>query len=210
MAAATAGLLTAVAFALTVGAPWPGPAGSSRPAGPPVQAGPASPSVAPRSGSDTGPPAYAGAGHDRWTRVLQQLDRRRAHAFAAGDAAALSTVYEPGSAVLARDRAVLAAYAGRGLVVHGATLRLLDLRAHRVGAGTVVLRVVDRMRTATARTGDRAAVVLPRDRPTVHRLVLHRGPRRLADRRGGRAVRVTRGRRAVTRVSAGRRGAGCW
>ena len=120
--------------------------------------------------------AVDGRGHEHWARVLHELDRRRAHAFAAGDAAALTAVYRArlgGARPRPRGAGGLA---GRGLDVHGAGLRLLDVRALRVRAGTVVLRVVDRLRRATARTDAGAVVPLPRDRPTVHRLVLRRGP----------------------------------
>jgi hypothetical protein len=124
----------------------------------------------------TGVPASALAargGH--WERVLERLDRRRARAFATGDPALLAAVYQPGSAVLAADRATLAAYAARGLTVEGATFRLLDVRSRRLAPGEMALRVVDRLAPVTARTNAGAKVRLPHDRPTVHRLVLRRG-----------------------------------
>lgn len=171
--AVVTGLLAFAALALTVGAPPSGPAELTRPSA--DRAGQAGVPVSPLPGSATRPPAVDGSGDDLWRHVLHELDRHRASAFAAGDAAALATVYRRGSAVLARDRAVLVAYARRGLSVHGAGLRLLDVRALRVGEGRVVLRVVDRLRSATVHTGADAALPLPRDRPTVHRVVLHRG-----------------------------------
>ena len=106
--------------------------------------------------------------------MLRRLDDARAAAFASGRPAALAHSYLPGSGVLRRDRAVLDAYARRGLRVHGADLRLLRVRVLARGHRRVVLRVVDRLgpATVTARAG--AALALPRDHPTVHRLVLRR------------------------------------
>jgi hypothetical protein len=137
-----------------------------------------------QEGHDQGP-AVHGAGvtaaaalsgtSGRWGLLLEQLDRRRARAFALGDPRVLTTVYAPGSAVLAADSAALEAYTARGLTVGGATFRLLDVRGGRLAPDEVVLRVVDRLAPATARTRDGAGVRLPQDRPTVHRLVLRRG-----------------------------------
>ncbi len=121
------------------------------------------------------PPAYAPVTPSRWERVLADLDRSRARAFAAGDAAALTEVYVRGSTVLRRDRAVLAAYARRGLTVRGAGLRLLEVRVGAASAGRVVLRVVDRLGPARVRRGaERWSRSLPRDHPTLHRLGLVR------------------------------------
>jgi hypothetical protein len=109
--------------------------------------------------------------------VLHALDRRRARAFARGDPHALQTVYEPRSAVLAADRAALAAYRERALTVEGAGFRLLAVRAVRVDGRHVVVRTVDRLRPTTIRrAGSPAGLPLPRDQPTVHRIALDRGP----------------------------------
>lgn len=114
------------------------------------------------------------AGPGRWKRILTRLDRVRARAFATGDVSALAAVYRSGSAVLRRDRAVLRAYVARGLTVHGVGFDLLDVRSGRPGPGVAVLRVVDRLRAATARSGGGARLPLPRDGPTVHRITLTR------------------------------------
>lgn len=124
-----------------------------------------------RSGSGS---AATTATSYRWQQILRRLDRARARAFAAGDVSALAAVYQPGSEVLNRDRAVLRAYVARGLTVHGVDFDLLDVRFHRAGQDVVVLRVVDRLRPATARSGGGARLPLPRDGPTVHRLTLAR------------------------------------
>ena len=116
----------------------------------------------------------ATAGSSRWERALGRLDRVRGRAFASGEVAALGAVYQAGSAVLHRDRAVLRGYVARGLTVHGVGFDLLDVRIRRAAPGVVVLRVVDRLRPATARSGGGARLPLPRDGPTAHRLTLIR------------------------------------
>jgi hypothetical protein len=126
------------------------------------------------AGRSGGESSSATAGSSRWGRVLGRLDRVRGRAFASGEVAALGAVYQAGSAVLHRDRAVLRGYVARGLTVHGVGFDLLDVRIRRAAPGVVVLRVVDRLRLATARSGGGARLPLPRDGPTVHRLTLIR------------------------------------
>jgi len=107
--------------------------------------------------------------------VLRDLDRSRARAFASGDSAGLTDVYLRGSTVLRRDRAVLDAYARRGLTVRGARLRLLDVRVCAEADTRVALRVVDRLRPVRVRAaGATSARPLPRDHPTLHRVQLVR------------------------------------
>jgi hypothetical protein len=127
----------------------------------------------PAGGSSTSSAARFGD-PGRWERLLRGLDRARARAFATGEVSALAAVYQSGSAVLHRDRAVLRAYVARGLTVHGVDFDLLDVRIRRSEPGVVVLRVVDRLRPATARGGGGARLPLPRDGPTAHRMTLTR------------------------------------
>ena len=120
-------------------------------------------------GSSAAPPGH-------WQRVLHDLDRSRARAFAAGEPRGLDAVYVRGSPVLRHDRAVLDAYARRGLTVRGARLRLLDVRVRAASADRVALRVVDRLGPAVVGSGGGVARPLPRDHPTLHRLRLLRTP----------------------------------
>ena len=101
-------------------------------------AGLPSEAAAPPVGEPAAPPGH-------WQRVLHDLDRSRARAFAAGEPGGLAAVYVRGSPVLRHDRAVLGAYARRGLTVQGARLRLLDVRVRAASADRVALRVVDRL-----------------------------------------------------------------
>ncbi len=110
-----------------------------------------------------------------WERVLTRLDRRRERAFAAGRAGLLAGVYEAGSPALRRDQAVLRAYARRDLTVTRARTEWLDVDIQRRTQGVTVLRVVDRLAAASARSRSGRQVRLPRDRASEHRLVLRRG-----------------------------------
>ncbi len=120
-------------------------------------------------------PAVSQPATARWERVLIRLDRRRERAFEVGRAGLLSRVYEAGSAALRRDRAVLRAYARRELTVTRARTEWLDVDLRRRAGRLTVLRVVDRLGAAGARTRSGRLVPLPRDRPTTHRIVLRRG-----------------------------------
>ncbi|MEP6667427.1 MAG: hypothetical protein ABJA81_13345 [Nocardioidaceae bacterium] len=112
------------------------------------------------------------AGH--WARVLRDLDNRRADAWRLGRSGRLTAVYVPGSAALARDRAMLDAYTGRGFRVAGAKLCFIRVALIDREGGSVRLRTVDQLRLATARLDNGRALALPRDRPTRHEIVLER------------------------------------
>jgi hypothetical protein len=107
------------------------------------------PAVQPRVVASAGPratePVAREARRPRWRSVLAALDRRRARAYAAGDASLLREVYAAGSPVFRRDCAVLAAYRRRGLRVLHLRIRIADVEAQRVGEEVVVLRVRDRL-----------------------------------------------------------------
>ncbi len=109
-----------------------------------------------------------------WAAVLTALDVRRAEAFARLDAGALDGVYVPGSAPWRADRALLASYKDRSLRVAGLRIRIQSVAVHRPGAGTVVLRVVDRFAGATAVDAAGRRFVLPAGPPTT-RLITLRG-----------------------------------
>jgi eukaryotic-like serine/threonine-protein kinase len=110
----------------------------------------------------------------RWLQVLERLDWWRARAWRTGRAALLAHVYTPSSPSLAVDRAMLAAYRGRGLHASGVRLGFLSVRVVRQRPGAVVVSAVDRLSPVRVRTAAGTAVGLPTDRPTAHVVALRR------------------------------------
>lgn len=108
----------------------------------------------------------------RWRHVLESLLARRASAYAEANAAALASVYLPGSAVLERDREILRDWHRRGLTVRGASVRLHSVHLVDHSPDRAVLRVVDRLAGAVAVATDGSTRALPHDRPTRHRVLL--------------------------------------
>jgi hypothetical protein len=106
------------------------------PDGAPALAGPAPAASAPHS---------IHSGPLWWATVLDQLDRRRAEAFAQGDLAALDTVYAPGSPALGRDRERLRELLAANARARGLRLQITRAEAAALGPDRVVLRVVDRL-----------------------------------------------------------------
>ena len=106
-------------------------------------------------------------------RLLRGWDRRRARAYARGDADALSALYVAGSRTGAADVAVLRGYLDRDLRVTGMRTQLLGANVvEREGRRLTVL-VTDVLTGAVAKAGDRRWA-LPRDRPSTRRVVLVR------------------------------------
>ncbi len=113
--------------------------------------------------------------------VLAAWDRSRARAWHAGDPAALGRLYVPGSDAGRADRALLAAYAGRGLRVTGLRMQRAAVDVVSAQERRLVLVVTDRMVGANI-IGPGGRVSLPRDRWSRHRVVLRlaRGEWRVA------------------------------
>jgi hypothetical protein len=105
--------------------------------------------------------------------VLRAWDHRRAQAWAAGDEAALAGLYTPGSRTGRHDRAMLVAYAARGLRVSGLRTQVLEATLLSRAPGRVRLELVDRMVGAYA-VGPGGRIVLPRDRPSERVVSLRR------------------------------------
>lgn len=105
--------------------------------------------------------------------VLAAWDRSRAGAWRTGDPAALDRLYAPGSAAGAADRALLAAYAERGLRVTGLRMQRAAVVVLIAEADRTVLRVTDRVVGATA-TGRGGRAALPRDGWSMRTVVLAR------------------------------------
>ena len=104
----------------------------------------------------------SGAAGDPALAVLHRWDRRRAAAWASGDAAALRRLYLPGASAGERDVAALRAWTGRGLRVRRLDMQVLAATVLRRSAGSLVLRVTDRVVGATA-VGRGRRVLLPED-----------------------------------------------
>jgi hypothetical protein len=100
-------------------------------------------------------------------RILERWDRRRAAAYSHGDVAALRRLYAPGSQAGAGDVRILRSYTARGLVVTGMRMRLLSVEAVHDSRHRLVLRVRDRLSTATATS--RVDRSVHRQLPTDHR-----------------------------------------
>ncbi|WP_166390242.1 hypothetical protein [Nocardioides ochotonae] len=105
--------------------------------------------------------------------VLADWDARRAEAWAAGDAVALSGLYVPSSVAGQRDVEMLVAWTRRGLVVRDLRTQLLRLDVRRAGPERLVLDVTDRLVGGVA-VGPGVRQALPVDRASRRVIVLRR------------------------------------
>ena len=108
--------------------------------------------------------------------VLRDWDRRRAAAWADGDAGALRALYTRRSAAGSADVALLQEYAARGLAVRDLRMQLLSVRVLVDRPRQLVLEVIDRVAGATAvrATDPAASRRLPADIATTRVLLLRR------------------------------------
>lgn len=105
--------------------------------------------------------------------VLRAWDRRRAAAWARGDAAALRGLYVRRSAAGRHDVAMLRAWTGRGFRVRGMQMQLLSIVVRRHAGDRLVLRVTDRLARAVA-VSRGVRVPLPRDEASSRSVTLWR------------------------------------
>lgn len=142
---------------------------SAAPVRPPPSVPITSPTVspAPSDAHADGPPDGSASPAD----VLRAWDRRRAAAYAEGDAAGLRVLYPPGSTAAKADLRLLRGYLRRGLRVTGMRMQLLDVTVLDRSPDRLRLRVTDRLVGAVAR-GDDGARVLPRDRASTRMLTM--------------------------------------
>lgn len=128
--------------------------------------------VAPVAGPGSGGPAVAS---DRVAAlaVLREWDRARAAAWRSGDPSRLAGLYTARARAGRADRALLAAYAARGLRVAGMRMQVADVEVVTVSSRRVVLVVTDRLVGATA-VARRTRIPLPRDGWSRRRVVLER------------------------------------
>jgi hypothetical protein len=112
-----------------------------------------------------GPPVVDAPEEAEALAVLRAWDGRRARAWADGDVAALASLYAPGSRTGRDDRAMLAAYAGRGLRVSGLRMQVLAAGVRSWSPERFTIEVTDRVASAVA-VRRSARVALPVDRPS--------------------------------------------
>ena len=105
--------------------------------------------------------------------MLRAWDHRRSRAWAVGDAAVLTNLYTRASRTGHHDRAMLVAYAARGLRVTGLRTQVLDASLRSWAPGRVTLEVTDRVVGAHA-VGRGVRIALPRDRPSTRVISLRR------------------------------------
>lgn len=108
-----------------------------------------------------------------WDVVLDALDRSRADAFAAGQAALLADVWAPGSPGLAADSAAVAGL--RGGSATGLRHRFAGVEVRSLGTDRVALRVVDVLGSHQLRAADGSVVRVVAERaPASYDVVLVR------------------------------------
>jgi len=122
-----------------------------------VVAWPSTPSGGPGSHRDAPPVASVSSRVEaQAAAVLRDWDRRRAAAWASGDAGALATLYVRGASAGDADVAMLTAWTARGLAVDDLTTQLLAVHVRARGPSRWVLRVRDRVTGAVAAGAGRA------------------------------------------------------
>jgi len=105
--------------------------------------------------------------------LLHEWDHRRSRAWTDGDAAALADLYTRTSRTGRNDRAMLAAYAARGLRVTGLRTQVLEASLQSWAEGRVRLEVTDRVVGVHA-VGPGGRTPLPQDRPSTRVISLRR------------------------------------
>lgn len=127
----------------------------------------------------TDPPAGSGptggsvADRTRPIAVLRAWDRARAEAWSDGDVTALGRLYVPGSRSGRADRALLRAYADRGLRVGGMRMQVAEVEVLAQTRHRLELLVTDRLAGAVAHGGERR-LALPGDAWSRRRIVMVR------------------------------------
>jgi hypothetical protein len=123
-------------------------------------------------GSPSLPPATTAAEEGRWLGTLQALDLQRSQTFSTLDPVGLDAIYVPGSSPWQADRSLLASYRDRQVRIDGLKMQIDKLAVERPGAGTVVLRVVDRLIAGAAVDNAGRRTPLPAGTPTARLIIL--------------------------------------
>jgi hypothetical protein len=132
--------------------------------------------------------------------VLRAWDGRRARAWAASDVVALGRLYTVGSRSGRHDRALLEAYADRGLRVRGLRMQVLAVDVRSRSSRRMVLVVTDRLADAVA-VGHGVRVPLPSDRASTWLITFVRaaGEWRVAEVQARAATRTASAWRSTNR-----------
>jgi hypothetical protein len=117
--------------------------------------------------------AVQAAAGPRPVELLHAWDARRARAWSRGDPRLLRALYTPGSVAGRRDRAMLRAWAARGLVVRQLRTQLLSVRELARSRSSWTLAVTDRLVGGEA-VGAGVRRALPQDRATTRTVRLRR------------------------------------
>lgn len=126
-----------------------------------------------RAGAGASTSAPPESSRPRPVAVLRAWDARRGAAWAAGDTAALDSLYAAGSAAGEADVAMLRAWRARGLRVTGLRPQLLAVEVVARGPGRLIVRVTERLGRAVA-VGPGVRRVLPISAPATRRVELRR------------------------------------
>jgi hypothetical protein len=132
--------------------------------------------------------------------VLRSWDDRRARAWATSDVAALGRLYTGGSHSGRHDRALLEAYADRGLRVRGLRMQVLSVEVRSATPRRMLLVVTDRLAGGVA-VGRGVRVPLPADQPSTRLVAFVRaeGEWRVAEVQARAAARTASTSRSVNR-----------
>jgi len=117
----------------------------------------------------------------RWYDVLAELDARRAMAYERNDPQLLTQVYEPGSQLLAQDRAEIAKCIDLGCHIEGLGFDIEHLAVVSATSNQVVLKVVDRLQSYTIVDADGSRVERPAGDRKTREITLVRTPGETSD-----------------------------
>jgi hypothetical protein len=151
----------------------------SDPTGTANPSAPGNPATPPGTAVPRGPspsPASAEAETTRWLKTLHALDVQRARTFSTLNDAGLDAIYIPGSSPWKSDKSLLASYRDQHVRIEGLTIEIQNLSVEQSSPDTAVLRVVDRLISATAVDQAGHRTPLPPGQPTPRRIVLKTTP----------------------------------
>lgn len=128
--------------------------------------------AAPSAAAPAADPGGVRVEQRRATAVLRAWDARRAAAWAAGEPAALRSLYTRGSSAGAADARLLRRWSDAGWRVERLTTQLLSLRVQQASDDRLDLRLVDRVAGGQIVSEAGLERPLPATRPVTRRLLL--------------------------------------
>ncbi|WP_344112553.1 protein kinase domain-containing protein [Kribbella alba] len=157
------------------------PGDPAKPATPATPGDSTTPRVPTVSGDPLAPrypatPPGSAAETSRWLRALQALDVQRSRTFSTLNVAGLDAIYVPGSAPWKSDKALLTSYRDQQVRIEGLSIQIQSLAVEESSPNTAVLRVVDRLISATAIDKSGRRTPLPSGQPTRRRITLKTTP----------------------------------